>query len=170
MTFISTWTDARVSELTRLWNEGDSCSIIAAKLGGITRNAVIGKVCRVGLNGRKTVKHLSRTPKSVTIRKPYIRNKTPRSDIQLTVAQPQLRCVEVTPLKTIGLHALTEQTCHYPYNEGAAIVFCGHASFGRTYCYAHEKLCKGVPSERSVRKYPHRLGAQAASARFEATE
>ncbi len=47
------WTDERVDLLRRLWIEGLSASRIAAELaGGVTRNAVIGKVHRLGLSGR----------------------------------------------------------------------------------------------------------------------
>src|ERR1043166_911861 len=47
-----TWTDDRVELLKRLWAEGLSASQIAGELGGITRNAVIGKVHRLGLSAR----------------------------------------------------------------------------------------------------------------------
>ena len=46
------WTDERVELLKKLWADGLSASQIAAELGGITRNAVIGKVHRLGLSGR----------------------------------------------------------------------------------------------------------------------
>ena len=47
------WTEERVERLSRLWLEGRSASQIAAELGeGVTRNAVIGKVHRLGLSGR----------------------------------------------------------------------------------------------------------------------
>ena len=46
------WTDERVETLKKLWADGLSASQIAAELGGITRNAVIGKVHRLGLSGR----------------------------------------------------------------------------------------------------------------------
>lgn len=46
------WTDERVSTLKKLWLEGLSASQIAKQLGGVTRNAVIGKVHRLGLSGR----------------------------------------------------------------------------------------------------------------------
>ena len=50
------WTDERVEQLSKLWLEGRSASQIAAELGlGITRNAVIGKVHRLGLAGRAKV-------------------------------------------------------------------------------------------------------------------
>ena len=48
------WTDERVDQLKNLWTEGLSASQIARALGGVTRNAVIGKVHRLGLAGRAT--------------------------------------------------------------------------------------------------------------------
>ncbi|MGR3749048.1 GcrA family cell cycle regulator [Paracoccus sp. (in: a-proteobacteria)] len=46
------WTDERVDTLKRMWGEGQSASAIAKELGGVTRNAVIGKVHRLGLSNR----------------------------------------------------------------------------------------------------------------------
>ena len=46
------WTDERVEVLKRMWAEGASASTIAKALGGVTRNAVIGKVHRLGLSNR----------------------------------------------------------------------------------------------------------------------
>ncbi len=46
------WTDERVETLKRMWSEGQSASQIAKELGGVTRNAVIGKVHRLGLSNR----------------------------------------------------------------------------------------------------------------------
>lgn len=46
------WTDERVEKLKKLWSEGLSASQIAAQLGGVSRNAVIGKVHRLSLPGR----------------------------------------------------------------------------------------------------------------------
>jgi len=46
------WSDERVDLLKRLWGEGQSASQIAKELGGVTRNAVIGKVHRLGLSNR----------------------------------------------------------------------------------------------------------------------
>ena len=48
------WTDERVEQLKKLWAEGLSASQIAGRIGGVTRNAVIGKVHRLGLSGRAT--------------------------------------------------------------------------------------------------------------------
>lgn len=48
------WTDDRVEVLKTMWMEGKSASQIAKELGGVTRNAVIGKVHRLGLSNRAT--------------------------------------------------------------------------------------------------------------------
>lgn len=57
-----TWTNERVEQLKKLWEEGLSASRIASLMGGITRNAVIGKVHRLGLSGRAKSKGSS-TPR-----------------------------------------------------------------------------------------------------------
>src|SRR5438105_5625098 len=49
---VLTWSDDRVETLKKLWADGLSASQIANELGNVTRNAVIGKVHRLGLSGR----------------------------------------------------------------------------------------------------------------------
>ncbi len=53
------WTEERVELLKKLWTEGLSASQIARQMGGVTRNAVIGKVHRLGLSGRATPARVS---------------------------------------------------------------------------------------------------------------
>ena len=66
------WTDERVELLKKLWSDGLSASQIAAELGGITRNAVIGKVHRLGLSGRaKSASSAARRPRKA--RSPMMR-------------------------------------------------------------------------------------------------
>jgi GcrA cell cycle regulator len=48
------WSEDRVETLKKMWGEGQSASQIAKELGGVTRNAVIGKVHRLGLSNRTT--------------------------------------------------------------------------------------------------------------------
>ena len=48
------WTNERVELLKKMWGEGQSASQIAKELGGVTRNAVIGKVHRLGLSNRNS--------------------------------------------------------------------------------------------------------------------
>ena len=52
------WNDERVDLLKKLWADGLSASQIAGRLGGVTRNAVIGKVHRLGLSGRATTSRM----------------------------------------------------------------------------------------------------------------
>lgn len=64
---IVSWTDERVELLKKLWADGLSASQIAAKLGGVSRNAVIGKVHRLKLSGRaKSTKSSAPRPKRTT--------------------------------------------------------------------------------------------------------
>ncbi|MEQ6250162.1 GcrA family cell cycle regulator [Sulfitobacter sp. HNIBRBA3233] len=65
------WTDERVEILKKMWGEGQSASQIAKELGGVTRNAVIGKVHRLGLSNRAT---------SATAAKPETKAKPPKAE------------------------------------------------------------------------------------------
>jgi len=46
------WTDERIEKLTKMWEGGATASQIADELGGVSRNAVIGKAHRLGLKAR----------------------------------------------------------------------------------------------------------------------
>ncbi|MEM1363493.1 MAG: GcrA family cell cycle regulator [Pseudomonadota bacterium] len=60
------WTDERVEILKRMWSEGQSASQIAKELGGVTRNAVIGKVHRLGLSNRNQGSAKADVPQETT--------------------------------------------------------------------------------------------------------
>ena len=62
------WSDDRVTILSKLWLDGLSASQIAKRLGGVTRNAVIGKVHRFGLGGRQAPKAPARVPRTTVVR------------------------------------------------------------------------------------------------------
>jgi GcrA cell cycle regulator len=55
------WNDERIDLLKKLWAEGLSASGIASRLGDVSRNAVIGKVHRLGLPGRRTTSRSNKT-------------------------------------------------------------------------------------------------------------
>ena len=63
------WTEERVELLKKLWSGGLSASQIAAELGSVTRNAVIGKVHRLGLSGRAKSAAQPATPRNAAPRK-----------------------------------------------------------------------------------------------------
>lgn len=56
------WTDERIDLLQKLWGDGLSASQIATQLGGVTRNAVIGKVHRLGLSDKSRMKTRNHRP------------------------------------------------------------------------------------------------------------
>ena len=69
------WTDERVELLKKMWGEGQSASQIAKELGGVTRNAVIGKVHRLGLSNRNAAPKAEAKPKAEPKPKPAAKPK-----------------------------------------------------------------------------------------------
>ncbi len=93
------WTDERVETLKRMWSEGQSASAIAKELGGVTRNAVIGKVHRLGLSNRNDEPEPAPAPEPATgsaadkkaDRKPAPAAQAPRPEPQPEPAAPAVR-------------------------------------------------------------------------------
>ena len=162
------WTDERVETLKRLWGDGLSASQIAAELGGITRNAVIGKVHRLGLSGRA---------KSATSAAP--RQRKPRSTQILRVSRPAARGntalaqafefeVEAEPelvqnVVPIGqrrtLLELNEATCRWPIGDPGSqdFFFCGGpANTAGPYCAFHSRIAYQPTNMRRDRRPPFR--------------
>lgn len=71
------WTDERVETLKRMWGEGQSASAIAKELGGVTRNAVIGKVHRLGLSNRSEEAEAAPAPAEPVVEKKVERKPAP---------------------------------------------------------------------------------------------
>lgn len=90
------WTDERVELLKKMWAEGKSASQIAKELGSVTRNAVIGKVHRLGLSSRGgdggAVETLSEPPTAAPVEPPRAKapNPEPRRPAEpQSPAQPE---------------------------------------------------------------------------------
>ena len=136
------WSDDRVTTLSKLWLDGLSASQIAKQLGGVTRNAVIGKVHRLGLSGRGAPSAPTRAPRLAAPRPrrpvraavPTARPSPPAPTSQLmpTPEEPGL----VDTLVQLGAHA-----CKWPIGDpkSPGFSFCGRRTDGR-YCEAHERL------------------------------
>ncbi len=153
------WTDDRVEMLKTLWAEGLSASQIANRLGGATRNAVIGKVHRLGLSGRGRPANTSR-PKPAK-RKPSL-PRTPQKPLPVAGNAALKPAVEAKPVVHVEpapapvhivktpskerrtILTLTEQTCKWPIgNPGEEdFHFCGaeKASGGIPYCAKHAAI------------------------------
>ena len=121
------WTDERVEQLKRLWAEGLSASQIAAELGSVTRNAVIGKVHRLSLSGRAKQPsggqrpRRPRMPRSEQAERPMtIGNNALK--MQRAPQPKRLQAIEDVvvpiPLRT-SILALGERTCRWPIGDPA---------------------------------------------------
>ncbi|MBL4784796.1 MAG: GcrA cell cycle regulator [Cohaesibacteraceae bacterium] len=168
------WTDDRVALLKKLWSDGLSASQIAAELGGVTRNAVIGKVHRLGLSGRaKTPSTAARARKPRTASRParppsapfsaatVVGNTVLKSAPQVApraAARPAVNpdSVVVPISKRATILTLTETTCKWPIGDpgDADFHFCGHNSkTGLPYCEYHAKVAyQPVSDRRKVKK------------------
>lgn len=138
------WNEERVTLLRKLWAEGLSASQIAKQLGGVTRNAVIGKVHRLGLAGRATPSRPAKRP--VRTARPRIVGPTsPRMRPQMTspaVPMPQLDPIRLGDGKTVSVLTLTESMCKFPIGDptDADFAFCGRSSSFGVYCADHARV------------------------------
>jgi len=129
------WTDERVDQLKSLWTEGLSASQIARALGGVTRNAVIGKVHRLGLAGRAAPTRIDR-PRLPSAPRLHLRSR-----------EPELPVVEEEPIKLedgsfVGVMAINDRMCRWPIGDPSAeeFHFCGrNPKSGSPYCEAHAR-------------------------------
>jgi len=154
------WTDERVELLKKLWSDGLSASQIAAELGGITRNAVIGKVHRLGLSGRAKSAS-SAAPRPRKARSPTHMLRIARSSIrgntalahayEIEEAEPEL-IDNIIPIgQRRNLLELTEQTCRWPVGDPGSgdFFFCGgNAVVGLPYCAYHARVAYQPPAAR----------------------
>ncbi len=166
------WTDERVEQLRKLWAEGHSASQIAAQLGSVTRNAVIGKVHRLKLSsrGRSTAApaRQKKAAQPVTASRTTSRAATVTRSVTTSmgatalqaqfgtepVARYHMRPAEnvVVPIsRKLHLVELSERTCKWPNGDPLSeeFSFCGHdpADTG-PYCRYHAKVAFQPASER----------------------
>lgn len=167
------WTDERVERLKRLWSEGLSASQIAAQLGGVSRNAVIGKVHRLNLPGR--AKAGGSTAASRAAKRPapaprpanYPSRVTTRT-VARAAGSNMLKeeieidgdeTIEIRPVgnvvlpisRKLVLTELTERTCKWPIGDPMKddFHFCGCESADTSpYCSYHAKLAYQPVGER----------------------
>jgi GcrA cell cycle regulator len=149
-----TWTDERVEQLKKLWNDGLSASQIAGQFGGITRNAVIGKVHRLGLSGRaKSPTAGAARPRKARAPSQFARAARPATRGNTALATHALPFIDVEPEpepelvdniipmgQRCSILQLTEATCHWPIGDPGSpeFFYCGgKAVSGQPYCAFH---------------------------------
>jgi len=157
------WTDEKVELLRQLWLDGKSASQIAAELGdGVTRNAVIGKVHRLGLSGR--VKTSAPAAPRIRQRPAGTRPAAPRSggafrgNTALALAreahvdaEPEFRDDVVIPMSLrVTILELKEAMCRWPLGDPASSEFryCGSPTASGPYCAYHAGLAYQPAQER----------------------
>ncbi|MET0181782.1 MAG: GcrA family cell cycle regulator [Caulobacterales bacterium] len=141
------WTDERVSLLRKLWTEGLSASQIAKQLGGVTRNAVIGKVHRLGLAGRATPSRPAKRPVRVARPRPAASPTAPRLRPPMAPGLPPVIIPHLEPLpldngQNVTVLTLTDRMCKFPIGDptDADFAFCGRDSCNGPYCSDHARL------------------------------
>ncbi|MEM0985998.1 MAG: GcrA family cell cycle regulator [Pseudomonadota bacterium] len=159
------WTEDRVEVLKKLWAEGHSASQIAKELGGVTRNAVIGKVHRLGLSGRAT-------PSRPVKRPPRLARPKPRVMPDGTVSAPkpftapgvsvalreEVEKLDPLPLEngdTATVLTIRDSMCKWPIGDPAdpKFAFCGRKACSGPYCAEHAKV-----AFQPARKREHKAG------------
>lgn len=132
------WTEDRENELKNLWTEGFSATQIARALGGVTRNAVIGKVHRLGLAGRTSPSRAERP------RVPA----APRVSVRMEVPPPPPPPVEDEPPLALDdgnfatVLTVNDRMCRWPIGDPSEneFHFCGRKpKAGSPYCEAHAR-------------------------------
>ncbi|HYB06111.1 MAG TPA: GcrA family cell cycle regulator [Methyloceanibacter sp.] len=158
------WNDERVELLKRLWAEGLSASQIASRLGGVTRNAVIGKVHRLGLSGRATSSRSSSPrPRRVQAprqhRAPSLLFATrgnaalkPAYEEEIEPAPAPIEELYIPPAERASILTLKESMCRWPIGDPGEeeFHFCGRKTSGSVpYCEHHARLAyQPAPSRR----------------------
>jgi GcrA cell cycle regulator len=146
------WNDERVELLKKLWNDGLSASQIAAELGGITRNAVIGKVHRLGLSGRAKSPSSSvprprkpRAPSHMLRIARSTRGNTALAQMYELDIEPEPELIEnIIPIgQRCSILELNEEKCRWPIGDPGTpeFFFCGGRSIdGLPYCGYHSRI------------------------------
>ena len=159
-----TWNDERVDALKKLWADGLSASQIAGRLGGVTRNAVIGKVHRLGLAGRATTSrmksHRPRVRTAQAAKRGLMRSRpvgianSPLKSLYLADIEPYVPPAEeiVIPLNERKyIQTLTESCCRWPIGDPQQpeFHFCGRKKIpGLPYCEVHARRAFQPPQAR----------------------
>ena len=149
------WTDERVEQLKKLWSEGLSASQIANRLGDVTRNAVIGKVHRLGLEARAkpqkkqiVVGQLDANVMSISYSGNLAFKETEIDDSEFgyktETIKPNFQSITAIPDNfSVTILNLTENHCKWPIGDPGEedFHFCGHQSLsGMPYCEHHASV------------------------------
>lgn len=144
------WSEERTALLRKLWAEGLSASQIATQLGGVTRNAVIGKIHRLGLAGRATPSRPAKRPVRARSSIRFV----PSSVLKPIKVQPPTPTAEdlhnTPPEGALTIETVRDGQCKYMAGEGPDALVCGRRTPLGSWCSLHVKLVYQPSRKREV--------------------
>ena len=131
------WTDEKVNKLKDLWGKGQTASQIAEVIGGVSRNAVIGKAHRLNLSAKiKTRSFIAQNKNGVMNSNSNSLKKSSRKQRFKSLLLDR----NFEPAKNLKLEDLNEDTCKYMEGDpnDSKSTFCGRKSVEKfSYCPLH---------------------------------
>lgn len=151
---VATWNPERVEQLRNCVVAGLTCSQIAAEIG-VTRNAVIGKIHRLGLSPGRPAAAPARIcpprarPPRLPSQRRLLRLQAKTSLTGPTTAQDEV----IDSAQRCSLLQLAGGKCRWPISDPGAsdFAFCGNdAVAGFSYCAGHARMAYRAPARRSA--------------------
>ena len=142
------WNDEKVKKLKELWGSGKTASQIAEVLGGLSRNAVIGKAHRLNLSAKIKTRSLSGNVNNKD--KDFSKSPNPKRNKKLKF-QSLLLDKNFEPSRNLSLEELTEHTCKYMegHPDEKDSKFCGRKTVEKfSYCPLHLILIYQVKNKK----------------------
>ena len=131
------WNEEKVTKLKELWGKGNTASQIAEIIGGISRNAVIGKAHRLNLSSKIKTRNTSSSQS-------FINNSEENSSKQRQGRKSKFKSLliekDFEPENPKKLEELDENSCKWPvgHPEEQSFYFCGRSSLKDfSYCKLH---------------------------------
>ena len=131
------WNDEKVNKLKELWGKGNTASQIAKIIGGISRNAVIGKAHRLNLSSKIKTRNSSSSKNfdNNSVENNYKQGQSRKSKFKSLLIEKDFE-----PENPKKLEELDEDSCKWPigHPEEQSFYFCGRSSLKDfSYCKLH---------------------------------